>query len=57
MCIALCDINKKGVNIGERQNRCHNVSHFFIGKTKYDLEQCLCSLDPTAFFEYKHDIV
>ena len=24
MCIALRDINKKGVEIGERQNRCHN---------------------------------
>ena len=26
MCIALRDINKKGVEIGERQNRCHNNS-------------------------------
>jgi len=25
--IALCDINKKGVEIGERQNRCQNRCH------------------------------
>ena len=24
VCISLCDINIKGVEIGERQNRCHN---------------------------------
>ena len=34
MRIALCDINKKGVEIGERQNKCHDdiyVNVIFFG--------------------------
>jgi len=45
--MALRDINKKGVEIGERQNRCHIFNELFnihIGKLKlYFNGKCTCN--------------